>query len=526
MTAIIVRVDPTQIRPTATANVACTLLLLSSVCGQYELERSAEATARSLSDEAGTRTSTEIALRQSRHRKLDRIHAEYHSYRWLVVDGLNLWPIVVFALVTAGLLWQGSTYKSFSPGFVPWALFLEATVLATLMANDVRAFLVSCELMIIAMTALIGRWGGTNRRTLASRFLLVQFSGHLFVAFGLAMTIVGVPWLKVDETTTTPVIMYKLSSISFEIQTWVTNNQLAFQYVQEVFPFVILTLCLGFAIQVGYFPFHSSMTSIVSQTPVQICLLYLTGFSAATYTSWYRLIFPIAPDVLVRFDRILLIASVGGAVWALVSWVQRTAFRDRVALAYFGLMSFSLLGPYGMSLVGLCGSWLLQQQAVVLVSLILAMSASPAFFLTKRNSTQTTSAAERRYVMQTCLISITLIGVFASGSGLVTELLRESLELTGFVVGLSGLILILALTLFARTDSSDDGAVGDLSTVSKLSNRIVVTMLLMIAMIINLAPQLLLMQCEPEFARVFRQFEKIAPASSARHHADLRQTPP
>ena len=525
VTAIIARLDPTQLRPTATANVTCTLLLLSTAFGQYELERSAEGNARLLSDQEGTRTAADIALRQSRHRKLDRLHAEYLSHRWLVVDGLNLWPTVVCAFVMAGLLWQGSTYKLFAPPFIPWALFFQAAIFGTLMANDLRAFLIAFELSVIAMGVLIGRWGGADRRALATRFLLVQFSAHLFVAFGLAMTITGLPWMKLDESTSTPTIIYKFSTIAFEIQTWVTNNQLAFQYAQEVFPFVILTLCLGFAIEVGCFPFHSSTTSIIGRTPVPISLLYISGFLAAVSTSWYRLVFPIAPDLLVRFDRILLFTSIVGAGWALICCLNRSSFRERTALAYVALSSLCLFGPYCLSQVSLCGGWLLQQQTNLLISLILTLSCSPPLLRTTTDD-RTTATSERSRSLEIALMCMVLIGTFASGSGLVTELLREGIELPGLFVGLLVAALVLVASLVARVSSTEDASASPLPPDSGFSNRIASTLLLMMALVTNVVPQLMLTQCEPEFARVFRQFEKIAPASSARLHSDLRQTSP
>lgn len=517
MTAMMVRLDSRQLRLNVMANSACTVILLSGAFGEYEVERSTAADARHVSDQEGTQDAADIATRMSRHRKLDRLNAERLANRWFVINGLNFWPISLFVLIAAMLACQRCTHQQFTPAIIPTLLFFESATLATAMANDVRLFLVSSELSVIAMTILLARWGGPDRRNLATRFLVFQFSGQLFVAFGLAMVMIGLPWMKVDGSSSTPVISYKLSSIVFEVQNWMTNNQVAFQYVQEVFPFVLFTLGLGFAIQIGLFPFHSSSTSIVGQSPASISLIYVAGFVATTCATWYRVIFPIAPDILVRFDRLILVAAIFGSAWSLIRCVLRKTFSERTASVYLGLTSLSLLGTYSMSLVGVGSGWLFHQQALVLVCLMLTIFGAPRLF----NSIPRDNSADpsaQNFSMQLLVMGITMVGFFGTSAGLLNELLRESVELSALVFSLIVATFILVASLIQQAIHHVPTNATMPQNDSHTMSRAMVGLMLIAMLLVSVAPQLLLMQAEPEFSRVFRQFEKVAPAASARLH--------
>ena len=100
------------------------------------------------------------------------------------------------------------------------------------------------------MSVMIGTRGGLERRGLAERFLFAQFTGSALVVLGFAMLVVSVPWMKIEDSPTFPTISSNIGTLVYEAEKWASRNQLAFQYQNEVFPWMLLILSVGFAIRV------------------------------------------------------------------------------------------------------------------------------------------------------------------------------------------------------------------------------------------------------------------------------------
>ena len=119
---------------------------------------------------------------------------------------------------------------------------------------------------------------GPERRSLAGRFLLAQFCGNSLVMLGFAMLVVGVPWMKMEDSSTLPDISWNIVNLVDQIQRWTDRSEFAFQYENDVFPWILLVLSLGFAIQFGLFPIHSWQVSVLGdQCPRAIAVLCLAG---------------------------------------------------------------------------------------------------------------------------------------------------------------------------------------------------------------------------------------------------------
>ena len=102
------------------------------------------------------------------------------SYR-VGIDGVSLFLVLLTTLmvpITVLAAWEQTQGVK---GFFGSLLALEAALVGVFVALDLILFYVFFEAMLIPMYALIGIWGGGNRRYAAVKFLLYTLAGSLFM---------------------------------------------------------------------------------------------------------------------------------------------------------------------------------------------------------------------------------------------------------------------------------------------------------------------------------------------------------
>ena len=569
VTSAAVRAGRDLVRHLAFANAICTLLILSGLVWRFESELNAEMMERRLTGEdvsvAGTLESAQAMV----HRRVDKQRAERLARHLFLIDGINLWPTFVFVVMVALAAGEPDFLVGNSTWSVPSLLFYEAAMIGALTAQDLRVYLLSYAVGAFALSLLLGQWGGFERRVIAGRFLVTQFCGISFVMLGIAMLAIAVPWMKIEDSPARPAITWNISTIIFEIQKWTTNNELAFHYQNEVFPWMLLILSLGFAIQFGLFPFQSTQIRILEDSPRGIAVVYLTGLLPACSVGWLRFVAPLAPDLLVGFDWLILVPSLGGAAWGVFRALSPIEPRRKAALIYSSVFAVSLLGFYTFTRFGTSGGWLMQQQ--ITLTLCLQLLAIESTNSGTQFGSPLTRILRSVYSSRTLLLILCLssLGLFASGFVIVFELSRDNLLLAMATLFVGACIcetiysfnslmnhraslgLRYAATTtnvarrklegttndenplfptpqcqfdeFREADHAWQKPAGNSCSI-RFSRPLLVVLLL--AFVANLCPNLMLRQCEPEFARVFRRFEHVPPAISAERDSAERQTSP
>lgn len=512
---IAIALPPRQVLRGLTALNAIVLLTILVLCArQLKVDSDHEATSRIVSEDdlqvAGNRESAHEMVQL----RADRQLAERRSREWLIVDGLNLWPLFVFVVISGLVGWQTHFTMPSARWFVPVVFLFEATTILALTANDLRVFLFADCAAVLALTGILSYWGGLERRAMAARLLNNQYCGISFVMLGFAMLTTAVPWMKIEDAPQPPLIIWNLSKIIYEIQWWTTNNELAYQYSIETFSSMLLIMSLGFAIQFGLFPFQSTQITLLCSQPRSICLLYAAGLLPLASIGWLRFVLPLAPDRLVGLDWLLLIPAVGGGLWAVIHAVLPGGQRQKSVFLFSGLFSVSLLGSYTLTRIGMSGAWLMQQQ--VTASLCLA------FFLTDSGDDLGFGTTDNR-VAGGCstrlllgLFAVGAFGLTASGLVILSALVRESLLLPAVVLVMGILAIVAVYSLI-------NGHVGPKDSLPISRRMLIVAALVVVA---HLFPGLLLHQCEQEFGHILRRFEPTAPATSAESESALRQTSP
>jgi NADH-quinone oxidoreductase subunit M len=221
--------------------------------------------------------------------------------------------------------------------------FLQGTVVACLLAEDLLFFYVFFEAMLIPMYFLIGIWGGKNRLYATVKFFMYTFAGSLFMLIGL-LSMYVLYFQQTGEWTASFSILQEYFSqnpIPFDTQRW-----------------IFLSFVLAFAIKVPLFPFHTWLPDAHTEAPTAGSVI-LAGIllKIGTY-GLMRFAVPLFPESAMAFATPLSILSVAGIVaGALVAWRQHD-MKKLIAYSSVSHLGFVTLGIFSMTPIGWNGAYL------------------------------------------------------------------------------------------------------------------------------------------------------------------------
>ena len=242
------------------------------------------------------------------------------------VDGITLLLVLLstFVIPLAVLATWGHVSER-TKGFYIMVLTLEAAVIGVFVALDLILFYVFFEAMLVPMYALIGVWGGQNRRYAAIKFFLYTLIGGLLMLVAILYL-----YFKGGATTFSYEALRGLPLTSTE-QTW-----------------LFLAFFVAFAIKVPLFPFHTWLPDAHTEAPtigsvdLAAILLKIGGYGIIRFSLPY---FPQATRNLAPL--IIALAVVGVLYGALVAMVQPD-LKKLVAYSSVAHMGFVVLGVFAL----------------------------------------------------------------------------------------------------------------------------------------------------------------------------------
>ena len=519
------RFEPGLVRTLAISNALCSLFILTGLERQFEFDLAADADIIRLAERDIAKSDTDTGSISEVRRTLDRRRVERLRHQWFAVDGTNLFPALLLVVMTIIVIQRTDSSSDSNRWFIPLVMLFETASLGVMTTYDLRVYLILSATSTVIISLLISQYGNSERRANAEQFLLTQYCGGAFVAMGFAMLVVAVPWMKIQDSTNTQSISWNIANITQEIQKWATRNELAYHYVYECFPWMLLVLSVGFAIQAGLFPFHSTQISVMSNAQPEIAILLLAGTLSASRIGWLRFVMPLAPDLMVSFDGWMLIPSLGGAIWGALRAIAPAESRQRPTYIYLSISGLLLLGCYCFTRIGMSGAWLMQQQlTVIMCSILLVIDdrQTPSDDIGQRREADDGMRFSTRTLLM--LACFPILGFFASSFLIVSELINENLLLAAIVFVISAMIFIALKLAIDQHDRLEKRVSSDINRKWRFPLWYLVMLSLTIAS--TVFPGWLLHQCEPEFTRVFRRFEQTSSADFAEPAKKDRQSAP
>jgi NADH-quinone oxidoreductase subunit M len=250
------------------------------------------------------------------------------------VDGITF-PLVLLStfIIPLAVLATWGHVSERTKGFYIAVLALEASVIGVFVALDLILFYVFFEGMLVPMYALIGVWGGANRRYAALKFFL-------YTLFGGLLMLVAILYLY-----------FKAGATTFDYE---ALRGVALTDAEQIWLF--LAFFVAFAIKVPLFPFHTWLPDAHTEAPtigsvdLAAILLKIGGYGIIRFALPY---FPVATQRLAPL--IIGLAVVGVLYGALVAMVQPD-IKKLVAYSSVAHMGFVVLGVFALNTASTSGS--------------------------------------------------------------------------------------------------------------------------------------------------------------------------
>ena len=256
------------------------------------------------------------------------------GYR-LGVDGVSIFLVALTAFIlplTVVAAWEQATRTK---GFFASLLALEASLIGVFLALDLVLFYLFFEIMLVPMYALIGIWGGANRRYAAIKFFLYTLVGGFLMLVAILY------------------LYFQPGGGTFEYARMVEVAR-----GLDSGPQTLLFLCFfaAFAIKVPLFPFHTWLPDAHTEAPtagsvvLAAVMLKIGGYGFLRYS------LPMFPAPTQRLGPWILALGVIGVLYgALVAMMQRD-IKKLVAYSSVAHLGFVVIGIFALHPTGASGS--------------------------------------------------------------------------------------------------------------------------------------------------------------------------
>ena len=316
---------------------------------------------------------------------------------YLGVDGLNLWLVVLTALLmVCAVLGSWTSVKERDNEFFAWLLALQTVMTGVFLSFDIVLFYVFFELTLVPLFFLIGIWGGPQRQYAARKFFIFTLTGSLLTlvgVFGAVLAVANDPYAPPRTTATTEnatadeltfsiprlveLIHGHTADLPREVKTRTDKaraadefdrnrdredlnraiNRLAFWRWVEVLIFA--AMMIGFAVKVPLFPLHTWLPLAHTEAPTAGSVLLAGVLLKIGAYGFLRLCIPLAPDASLSFGTPLIgWLAVIGVLYGSCCALAQDDIKKLVAYSSVAHLGFCMLGMFALNEVGFSGSLL------------------------------------------------------------------------------------------------------------------------------------------------------------------------
>ncbi|MBS1801491.1 MAG: NADH-quinone oxidoreductase subunit M [Acidobacteria bacterium] len=239
---------------------------------------------------------------QEWHAWIPPLGAEYH----LGIDGLGLAMLLLSALVVTMSIAASSQVRERERLYFALVLFLQAGLFGTFTALNFFHWFIFWELSLIPAFFLIQLWGGPQRASAATQFLVYTMAGSvaLLLAFLALFQCTGTfDFIRLSELARGGKLVPALANLAWHR---FTPEQMALLIFGGVF--------LGFAVKVPLIPFHTWLPSAYAEAPTGTTMLLTGAMSKMGVYGFLRIVLPIFSPQIRSVLTPLLWLAVGTVV--------------------------------------------------------------------------------------------------------------------------------------------------------------------------------------------------------------------
>jgi NADH-quinone oxidoreductase subunit M len=254
------------------------------------------------------------------------------TYR-LGIDGLSLFLVLLTTLLMPLCILAAWEQRDQAKGFFASLMGLEGALVGVFLALDLILFYVFFEAMLVPMYALIGIWGGGNRRYSAVKLFVYTFIGGLFMLVG---------------------ILYLYFAAGAESFDYEAVRQVSLSPTAQTLLF--FAFFAAFAIKLPLFPFHTWLPDAHTDAPTVGSVLLAAVMLKIGGYGFLRFSLPLFPQASADLAPLVLTLGLIGVLYgALVALVQRDVKR-LVAYSSVAHLGFVVIGTFAFHPTAMAGS--------------------------------------------------------------------------------------------------------------------------------------------------------------------------
>lgn len=374
--------------------------------------------------------------------------------------------------------WHNNYNKS--SNFFGWLLLAQAGMMGVFMATDALLFYFFWELALIPMYFLCSQWGGVNRIAVSFKFFIYTFVGSVLMLIGI---------LYVQSLT--PDHSFSLSSfyglkIPVGTQSW-----------------LFWLFFIAFAVKMPVFPFHTWQPDTYEKSPTSVTMILSGVMVKMGLLGVIRWLIPVLPLASYLWGDVAMSLGVIGIVYGSLLAIRQDDLKRLVAyssIAHIGLMSMALFSENVLSIQGA----LLQMfdHGINIIGIWILLDIIERRFGTRKIS-ELGGIAQKSPALTIFFVIIALantalpltngfVGEFLMFNGIIST--RSNYYLLFSVLAGLGIILsaVYTLNMIRKSFYGEANAVTSQAVTLKLTDKIVLTSVVILILVIGVYPQLVL----------------------------------
>ena len=269
--------------------------------------------------------------------QIDLFGLSYH----VAVDGIS----ILFVLLTALLSLLGVLFiilrQLHRTGVLAIMALIQALLMSQFVSVDLLWFVLMSILEMLALGYLLYRWA----TFVDAEPMIIRYSQYMTV--GILLMLVGTFMLGWNYSGQHggewSFDLYKLAATPIE---------------PAVATFIFFTLFYGLGIRIPIFPLHGWLPETIQHGNVAVAPMFLLGLKVGVF-GLLRFVFPIMPETVIEWHKIVIIFSVIGIFYAALLAMRQVNLRRLMAFAVISHTGILTIGLFTLHKQGFAGGIML-----------------------------------------------------------------------------------------------------------------------------------------------------------------------